>query len=708
MSRLWLIAILFLSASAPHGWAQVRQEPLDRVLRSDPPPARQSADDHTQGVTQRRSDEQVRTRAHDSRVEPAEPPWEYASPEDADILEGWDARFPAGAAKPPVAPGSPEPSALAQAWQLYRRGSFDAAAKAFTAPAASGNRQETLNARLGLAYSLIQQGRRDQAIAHLEYLVDEGYRPSETRLALIHALMQSGRWPEARAQIAQLPPDQRAAWEKRLLEARLLKEHRSLPRDAGLQALSAFVDSHKKALADCVRPDVFHDIAKRLAESGASQQATELRRRLLECPLPPELRQGILAELMNSLADEEALSLLEKERPGLRQAAPKAAAELDALELQILKRRLAAQPADSDAKARLAEEILKLAPADPDALSALAWHRFKRGEYSEAEKLFARLAQADPGNKDYALGLGYARLNSGSPDAALEGLDRGRVSEDAETRQLRQLVYRKQAADAYDSGQWDAAARHLEKLLALDPADAEAKELLAWTRYRQGRRDDARALMEESFAAKPSPSLAGGLLGVYTAAGDEDRARGMAERLADDPDPAIRAAVGPFFFDRGAPVTAAQLDRSPSSTRPPSATSGPRPSPPNISPATAAPPIPRPAGITGSWTGPRKSRTWKTACSWSSRKWGSPWRGGCTRTSASAPPLSTGPSTPRPPSTSGSARRMGTWASTAATSRIRSFPTSARKTPTATTSGDGSPATASRPARPGRSATGGG
>jgi hypothetical protein len=53
------------------------------------------------------------------------------------------------------------------------------------------------------------------------------------------------------------------------------------------------------------------------------------------------------------------------------------------------------------------------------------------------------------------------------------------------------------------------------------------------------------------------------LLGIYSAAGEEDRAYGMADRLAKDPDPEIRASMGPFFFDRGAPVTAAQLDRSP-------------------------------------------------------------------------------------------------------------------------------------------------
>ena len=386
MSRLFLIVILFLSASAPHGLAQVRQEPLDQVLRSDPQPARQSVDDHTQGVTQRRSDEQVRTGTHDSRVELAEPPWEYTSPEDADILEGWESRFPAAAAKSPSEAGGTEPSALAQAWQLYRRGNYAAASKAFASLTASGNRQEALNARLGLAYSLIKQGRLDQAISHLTHLVDQGYRPSETRLALNYALMQSGRWSEARAQIAQLPPEKRAIWEKRLLEARLLKEYQSLAPTAGPQALSAFLNTHAKALADCVRPDVFHDIAKRLAEAGASQQATEVRRRLLDCPLPPDLRQGILAELMNSLPDEEALSLLQKERPGLRQAAPTSAAELDALELQLLKRRMADQMQDSDGRARLAEEILKLSPADPDALSALAWYRFNRGEVCRGRK----------------------------------------------------------------------------------------------------------------------------------------------------------------------------------------------------------------------------------------------------------------------------------------------------------------------------------
>jgi len=40
----------------------------------------------------------------------------------------------------------------------------------------SSDRQEALNARLGLAYSLLKQGRRDQAALHLGYLADQESR----------------------------------------------------------------------------------------------------------------------------------------------------------------------------------------------------------------------------------------------------------------------------------------------------------------------------------------------------------------------------------------------------------------------------------------------------------------------------------------------------------------------------------------------------
>jgi tetratricopeptide (TPR) repeat protein len=557
--RLLFLAIwVLLVSSAADLRAQVRQEASEQIDHPHPQSARQATDEHVQDVTRRRSGEQVQARPHGSQVELAEPDWVYRSPDDADILEGWVDRPPPGAPAPAA-----ELSGRAKAWQLYVRGSYAAAAQLFAEALGSADRQEALNARLGLAYSLLRQGKPDQAIPHLSYLTDQGYRLGETRPALAQALIHSGRWAEAREQVAQLPAHQRSLWERRLAEARLLRDYQALPQTADSSALTAFLTAHAQAMSGCVRPDVFHEISRRLAETGSAQQAADLRRRLLECPLPPDLRIGIVSELAGSLPDPEALALLRKERPALRQAMPQRSADLDALELQILKRRMAALPPDADAKARIAEEILSIAPDDRDALTALAWYRFQHKDYQEAEKLFARLNAQDPDNTDYALGLGYARLNSGRIDTALEPLDRGRMAEDAETRKLRELVYRQQAAKTYASGDWNAAAAHLEKLLSLDPRDPDAKELLAWTRYQQDRREDAKILMEESFGERPSPSLASGLLGLYTAGGDEDRAYDWAYRLADDPDPAVRAAAGGFFFDRGAPITAAQLDRDP-------------------------------------------------------------------------------------------------------------------------------------------------
>jgi tetratricopeptide (TPR) repeat protein len=557
--RLLFLAIwILLASAAPAVRAQVRQEAPEQIEHPHPQPMRQTLDEHLQGVIQRRSGEQVQVRPHDSLVELAEPDWEYRSPEDADILEGWVDRQPPGAPTP-----AGELSGRAKAWQLYERGSYAAAAQLFAEAMGSVDRQEALNARLGLAYSLLKQGKADQAIPHLAYLADQGYRPAETRSALAQALMQSGRWAEAREQIAQLPAHQRPVWERRLAEARLLKDYQALPQAADPSALSAFLRSHSEAMAACIRPDIFYEVSRRLAAAGSVQQATDIHRRLLECPLPSDLRFGIVSELATALPDEEALALLRQEKPALRQAVPPRSADIDALELQILKRRMAALPPDSDLKARIAEEILSIAPGDRDALEALAWYRFQRKEYEEAEKLFARLNALDPDNKDYALGLGYARLNSGRIDTVLDPLERGRIAEDADTRELRELVYRQQAARAYDAKDWDRAADYLEKLLALEPQDPDAKELLAWTRYQQDRRPEAQALMEESFAERPSPSLASGLLGLYTTEGDEDRAYDWAYRLADDPDPAVKATAGGFFFDRGAPITAAQLDRDP-------------------------------------------------------------------------------------------------------------------------------------------------
>lgn len=519
-------------------------------------PLEREAAAHDQSVLQSRSGEVVTTGPDDSRVDLVDPDWVYATPPDAEILEA-DKMPEAG-----TGTGAP-PSDLLRAWRHYSAGQYTAAAGLFSTLLASAIPGEAMNARLGLAYSLARLGKTDQAGAHLSALVRDRYRPAETRPALVDVLIRSGRWEEARQEIAQLPPDRRRVWQRRLMEAHMVSDHDALGERPDAAALRAFLETHEEALSRCLRPDLFHAVGLRLRETGEGPLVEALQRRLLACDLPPALRAGILSDLAAALAPGEAMELVQRQAPLFADSPPGERAALSRIEADLLRRRLAALPADSPERAAAARAILGHSPGDRDALAALAWDALNRGEFDEADRLFAELLPLEPGNKEFALGQGYARLNAGRPETALAPLEQSAIPEDADTRALRTLVYRRQAGAAAEAKEWDRTAAMAEKLLALDPADPAAGELLAWSRYEQGRHSEARPLMEEAFARSPGAGLAGGLLGIYGASGDEEAGYDLAARLARDPDPALRASAAGFFFERGAPVTAAQLDPGP-------------------------------------------------------------------------------------------------------------------------------------------------
>ncbi|MFO7708781.1 MAG: cellulose synthase subunit BcsC-related outer membrane protein [Desulfobacterales bacterium] len=511
---------------------------------------------HDQTVIQRRSGETLTPLPDESRVDRADPPWVYATPEDARVLES--KTMPAAGA-----PAAAAPSDLARAWSLYTASRHAAAAGLFSTLLASETPGEAMNARLGLAYSLARLGKTDQAAAHLSVLVRNGYRLAETQPALVDALIRSGRWDEARRQIAPLPPDRRRAWQRRLVEAHLSADHAALPDGADAATLRTFIETHEKALNRCLRPDLFHAVSLRLRAAGEGALAGALQRRLLGCDLPPALRAGILSDVAAALAPSEAMELVQRQAPLFDDSPPGERAALSRIEADLLKRRLAALPADSPEKAAAARSVLKHSPGDRDALTALAWDAFNRNAFDEADRIFAQLLAQEPDNKEFALGQGYARLNAGRLEAALAPLEQSGIPEDADTQALRTLAYRRQAGAAAEAKDWDRTAAMAEKLLDLDPEDPQAAELMAWARYEQGRHGEARPLMEQAFRRRPEAGLAGGLLGLYSAAGDEAAGFDLASRLARDPDPALRASAAGFFFDRGAPVTAARLDPGP-------------------------------------------------------------------------------------------------------------------------------------------------
>lgn len=507
-------------------------------------------------VRQRPGSERVEHRPHGMEVQWEDPDWIYASPEDAERMRGRDSALPEDAPRRELSP-PPPPSPLERAWALYRAGRFSEAESAFRGLLEG---EKTPEARLGLAYSLIRRGKRRDALVLLDGLLREGFRPLEVRRARIGLLLAEERFAEAGADIERLPEREREAARRRLLELRLQAALRSLPPLPEAAAVKELLRLHREALERCIRPDLFHGLARALGAAGEGEAAAALARRLLDCPLDPSLRLGILAGLVSSGDEEEALALVASQRELLAPLDPQAAATLEAIEANVLTRRLARLPEGSAARLETATRLLALRPDDPHALAALAWERLRRGEAAEADRLFTRLLELDPQNRDAALGAGWARLQAGREGEALAPFASGAIAEDERVRELRRTVLRRRADRAMAEGRWEEAAAAYEALLRLEPENREAADALARALMRRGPNARDLAFLEERAEHDPSPGIVSELLEHYRASGSEDRAWDLACRAAANPETAIAAAAAPFFFAEGLPVTASQLD----------------------------------------------------------------------------------------------------------------------------------------------------
>ncbi len=117
-------------------------------------------------------------------------------------------------------------------------------------------------------------------------------------------------------------------------------------------------------------------------------------------------------------------------------------------------------------------QILKIAPNEATALNFFGTIRAKQGRLKEAEVFFLRSIRADNSLIGARMNLGYLYLLRGEPDKTAE---------------------------------------QLEKVLSLDPANADAAYRLAWVLFSQGRFDECVALIDK---VKQSQTLSAPLLAV--------------------------------------------------------------------------------------------------------------------------------------------------------------------------------------------------
>jgi thioredoxin-like negative regulator of GroEL len=428
-------------------------------------------------------------------------------PHESGLLEPEFEEMKKAAQKTPlrVPPSSPPTlkDKLAQGWRFFRRGDYGQAIPLFTQASAAPDAATANEARLGLAYAYLKQGQKGRAKEIFEELVGKNYKTGEVLPNLLSLLLDDLEDSRAKPYLALLPEKERVLWEKKFQEARVRDDYRKLTQPPTPKDLSQFVLTHREELDSCAVHDVFARVAKDLATAGAKTEAASLYRDLLKCPEPDwKARLGVVYGLSEVSSPEEMESLLSGEK---KKGPEEYRAGMKALELSLLRKHLAAVPSGSKEAEKVSGKILALQPGDPSAQRALAWAYFNQGKNEEAYRLFSSLHSRYPGERDYALGLAYTQMKMGKDGEAL--VLAGKVPfKDDEWQKIRAQLYLKRGREAFEKKDYAQAEAYLNKALAIEPDNPDARILLGWTLFSRGQGDQALALARaEREKGKLSP-----------------------------------------------------------------------------------------------------------------------------------------------------------------------------------------------------------
>jgi len=236
--------------------------------------------------------------------------------------------------------------------------------------------------------------------------------------------------------------------------------------------------------------------------------------------------------------------------------------KLDESKANLLREKLASVHFSSAEARRLADEILAIDPEDASASAAKGWWYYHNREYSEAYETFSALYERYPAKEEYALGLVYAQIELNEDDNALKIIEESRVN-DQEAKKIKSQIYLKKADSAYKKKDYAEAGNHLQKLLVLEPENAGAKSLLAWTLYNQSNFDEALPLFLDVFEKKKEPEVAEGVIYSYEKAGRSKAALDFSREIARSKDESLREVSANYFFAKEMLVSAATVHSDP-------------------------------------------------------------------------------------------------------------------------------------------------
>jgi len=367
--RLFLLALLFCSGSLT--WAEESGPRLEIDRRTDTSISHRHPPDST--IEQRTTPSPTTVIPAGPRILPADQPAadEMVEPQPAatktQTPPALDSGQPAASARPAATLQPSSGPAMATAWKDLRQGRLQEARRAFTNLRASKHVATANEAALGLAYTLIRQGKKSHALPLLADLARTGYRTRETAPSAFDLALALGRLETGASLLPLLPKDERPSRKLALEVARL-------------KALSA------------------------TAPAGSTQKEEVLAQLVRLVPTDRAGREQLAWHCLQtgnfSCADEQFAELL-REHPD----------DTSALKGQVLALQARKQP--DQAWDQLHHFLARHASSDPDLLLLAGSLAYDRGEYAlSVIYLRSAFALQPPARNDRELYI-WALLKSG-------------------------------------------------------------------------------------------------------------------------------------------------------------------------------------------------------------------------------------------------------------------------------------------------------
>ncbi|GAB2895725.1 tetratricopeptide repeat protein [Uliginosibacterium flavum] len=371
----------------------------------------------------------------------------------------------------------------------------------------------------------------------------------EAHLARAQAELDAGNAAAAHAaagEALRLKPD---------LERAALLQAQSAPPDqlkTSMEALGAFGQRHPQAL------DARLNYARWLAVEKRSKESTEQYQKMLsEFPDNDALAfaiVGIAAQAEDLATAERLLTRLvqrgwgevERLRLLLGEVQTERGRRDEALQTfenvrpgahfvnaQVAKARLLAAQGKTDeavqslheAGARSAESLTALQSAEAQLLRQL-------GKQEAASKVLQALLAREPDNIEALYDAALLAEQMGQPAQMEQGLRRVIVLKPDHAHALNALGY----SFADRNIQLDEAEQLLSKAIKLAPDDAAILDSVGWLHFRQGKLAESLATLQRAYAKFPDAEVAGHLVEVLWASGEQDAARKlMNEALKTSP-----------------------------------------------------------------------------------------------------------------------------------------------------------------------------